>query len=308
VKRVVLTLLILLLAAYAGGGLWAGATIALEAPDNPVTVTPEDVGLDWEDVIIESDGLSLPGWWIPSSSPRAVLVWAHGGGSNRHSIFWDSLGFYRALREAGISVLTFDQRDHGNAPADNDRLTMGKDESRDVAAAVSWARDASGGELPIVLMGVSMGGASSILALHGGTEVDALILTDPVLNAVDVINNGGWVSYGYPAWLFTPLSWGTVFFQGVPAGDASPLSRGKALSLPILLLQSPDDPVTRATYSRELAASNPNVAIFEAPSIGADDPCINFKGRWGSHASAYLCHPEWTMGHISTFLAQHINP
>ncbi len=284
------------------GGLYFGATTVLGAADNPVTVSPADVGLDYEEVQIESDGLSLPGWWMPHSSPRGVLVWAHGGGSNRHSTFWDSLGFYKALHDRGISVLTFDQRDHGDAPRDTGKITLGKDESRDVAAAVGWAREKAGRSQPLFLMGVSMGGASSILAVADGLQVDALLLTDPELSAEDVLNQGGWVATGIPGPLFNSITWGAVLFQNIPSGDRSPLTLAKQLTLPTLILQSPDDPVTRAPFARELAADNTYVKLVEAPPVDADDPCINFKGRWGSHASAYLCHPEWTMANLDAFL------
>lgn len=289
--------------------LWLSAAVfvapkmALNAPDNPVDVSPGDVDLAYQDVTIESDGLRLPGWWMEADSPRAILLWVHGGGSNRHSTFFNSLGFYKALHGANVSVLTFDQRNHGNAPRDTGLLSLGLRESRDVAAALDWLNAHNTEGLPVILMGVSMGGASAIHALSDGAHASALILTDAVLNPMDVLARGGWIAYGVPSAFFLPMSWGAVLFEGIQAGSAAPLALAEQLELPVLFLQSPDDPITRAVYARELAEAKPEMRYVEAPPVSADAPCINFKGRWGSHASAYLCHPEWTMQQVMTFLA-----
>lgn len=294
-----LTLILLWLA----GTVFIAPDIALQAPDNPVTVSPADIDLPYRDVVIESDGLELPGWWMAAASPRAILVWAHGGGSNRHSTFFDSLNFYKALVDRGVSVLSFDQRNHGMAPRDTGKISLGLRESRDVAAAIEWAHAHNSEGLPVIVMGVSMGGASAIHALADGAEVDALILTDAVLNPVDVLARGGWIAYGIPSALFLPMSWGAVLFNEVTMGDSAPLALATQLELPTLFMQSPGDPITRAVYARKLAEKRPGMHYVEAPAVSADDPCVSFKGRWGSHASAYLCHPQWTMQQIAQFLA-----
>ncbi len=124
---------------------------------NPVTKTPAAVGLAYQDVTVESDGLALPGWWMPADSPIAELMFIHGAGSNRTSHFIDSLNLYKALTDMGISVLSIDLRNHGNAPKTTGHLTMGLDEHRDVLAMAAWLDARQSTHLPKLVMGASMG-------------------------------------------------------------------------------------------------------------------------------------------------------
>lgn len=303
-RGVAVTLVLLWLAA----SVFVAPEYALRAPDNPVTTTPAAVALEYADITIPSGELQLPGWWIPHSNPRAVLVWAHGGGSNRHSTFFNSLGFYQALHQRGIAVLTFDQRNHGLAPRDTGQLTFGRRESLDVIAALDWLAANTPTDIPVVLMGVSMGGASAIHAIMAVAAPDALILTDALLVPVDVLARGAWIATGLPSALFLPMAWGAVWFENLAAGAEAPLALAERLTLPTLYLQSPDDPITRAVHARALAAKQPNITLLEAPAVDAGDACIDFKGRWGSHASAYLCHPDWTMRVIDQFLSDVLPP
>jgi hypothetical protein len=49
--------------------------------------TPRDAGSDYEDVSFPTeDGLTLRGWYLPSSNGAAVMV-PHGFGNNRETVF-----------------------------------------------------------------------------------------------------------------------------------------------------------------------------------------------------------------------------
>ena len=77
--------------------VWLLASVALLPPyalmidDNPVTSTPADQGVTFEDIQVPSDDLLLEGWWMPAENPRGVVLFAHGAGSNRTSTFVPSL-------------------------------------------------------------------------------------------------------------------------------------------------------------------------------------------------------------------------
>ena len=88
----------------------------------------------------------------------------------------------------------------------------------------------------------------------------------------------------------------------VLSGEAAALERAAQLTLPILAMQDPDDPVTRAQFSRELARRNPRVQLWIAPSIEPDHPDLAWKGGWGSHVSAFEFYPEETIGRIMQFI------
>ena len=49
---------------------------------------------------------------------------------------------------------------------------------------------------------------------------------------------------------------------------------------------------------------NPHAELSFVPYIAAEHPCLADKGRWGTHASSYHCHPDWTMNEVDRFLAR----
>lgn len=275
---------------------------------NPVTDTPAQVGLEYEDILVDSDGLALRGWWIPAPSPRAVILFAHGAGSNRTSWFLPSLEFYKAAHDLGLSVATIDLRNHGNSPRTDGKLGMGSSEWPDMLALSAWL-DARGlSDLPRLGVGLSMGGATLIYALSEGLQLEAAILIDPLLNTYDALKQGGWIAYGLPPELFAPMAWAATRKGGLPKGDRDAGATAQSLTLPILLMQDPDDPITRLPFARELAASNPYVQLEIAPSVPSDGPCLANKGRWGTHVALFKCHKNWTMDAFSDFLTRSLAP
>lgn len=268
--------------------------------------SPADVGLAFEDFTVrpgDSD-LELAGWWMPAAGARAVLVFIHGGGSNRTSSFFDSLKFYRAMVDQGVAVVAIDLRNHGNSGSDGRGLQFGRTEKYDAQAAIGWARERHP-ELPLFAMGISMGGATVIQAAHGGVALDGLILLDSLLDTVDTFRQGAWVETGLPPVLFTPSAWSATQFFGLPGGDTQALERAAALDIPILAIQDPGDPVTRAPFSRELARRNPRVVLWEAPATDPDHPDLAWKERWGSHVSAFTLYPQETVAAIVAFIDAH---
>ncbi len=276
---------------------------AIAVQSAPVVATPADVGLAWEGFSLSpaDGGPQLEGWWMSAATPRAALVFVHGGGSSRTSDFVGSLELYAALVARGISVSTFDLRNHGNSGRDGLGLQFGRSEQHDVLAAIAWTRRRQP-DLPIYLMGTSMGGATAIHAVHGGAEVDGLILFDPLLDTDDVFRQGGWVQTGLPPWLFGPSAWSAQQFFGLPSGEETALARARSLQVPVLLLQDPQDPVTRLPFAQQLADANPAVRLWLAPAVAEDDPRLAWKGRWGSHVAAFQLFPEAVLAQIESFI------
>ncbi|HZG51166.1 MAG TPA: MFS transporter, partial [Pyrinomonadaceae bacterium] len=128
------------------------------------TDTPAAHGAYFEAVSFSSsDGNTLSGWYLPASGAQqqegrgVTFVLTHGLFRSRYEMLERGL----ALRRAGYGVLLYDLRRHGASPAEFS--TIGYDERHDVAAAFSFAR-ARAPEDFIVLMGVSMGAAATLLA------------------------------------------------------------------------------------------------------------------------------------------------
>ena len=268
---------------------------------------PGSRGLDFDDIEIESDGVTLAGWWIPAEKPIAELIFVHGAGSNRISAYVGSLDFYATLNELGISVIAMDLRNHGSSPITDARLHMGATEWADVFAAAQWLDTTQPTALPRFALGASMGGSTVIRALHQGLQATGTILLDPQLGILDSLMHGAQVVTGLPAPLFVLAAQAAIWQYDLPTGSHSPLTHAAALQQPILLLQDWDDPVTRSHYAEALADQNPQVQLKKVPHIAPSDPCIRGRGNWGSHAASHPCHPTWTRQQIATFINERIN-
>ena len=296
-------LALLLLAVCAYITLIAIPQQAIHAQRSAITTSPADVGLVFEEFEVspsDSD-LTLAGWWIPAENARATLVFIHGGGSNRSSSYFSSLDFYRAMVEQGVSLAVIDLRNHGESGSDGRGLQFGRTEKYDAEAAIDWARKKSP-QLPLFAMGISMGGATLIQAVHDGARLDGLILLDSLLDTSDTFKQGAWVETGLPPALFAVSAWAATEYYGLPTGKEQALQRAATLDLPILAIQDPDDPVTRARYSRELAQRNANVTLWIAPAIDPHHPDLAWKNRWGSHVSAFTFYPRETVAQVMAFI------
>ena len=119
---------------------------------NPVTRTPEEVGLDYENVSWESlDGVNLKGWYIPSENSDSLVIFNHfmlgnKAGAKPHedwgNVTVDFMPIYRHLVDAGYSVFTYDLRNHGESDVyDNGRLGLTNTEYQDVVASVRYAKE-----------------------------------------------------------------------------------------------------------------------------------------------------------------------
>jgi len=294
----------LLLATWILPSVFLFPGLATQVGENPVTTTPGDLGLHYEEVIVSSGDLDLAGWWIPAPAPRAVMLFAHGAGSNRTSWFLPSLAFYGTMNELGVSVLTIDLRNHGNSPRSDGKLGMGRTEWPDLVAAAAWLDAQGHTELPRLAMGLSMGGATAVYALHHGLPVNALLLLDPLLNTRDALAHGGWIAYGLPSWLFQPMAWATVTLGALPNLDNDAGVLAATLEVPTLLIQDASDPITRLPFAEQLAAANPMVSLAIAPDTSQDAHCLENKGRWGTHVAAFKCHPKWTRSILEDFLSK----
>jgi len=99
--------------------------------------------------------LRQPEW----SNPRPVVVVCHGVGANRANFF----GYAELAWDLGCHAFAFDFRAHGHSGGST--TTLGAREADDVVATCRWLRANGFEHHPLVLVGVSMGGASALPGL-----------------------------------------------------------------------------------------------------------------------------------------------
>lgn len=120
-------------------------------------------------VFRSSDGVELIG--DRGGSPDApCVILLHGGGQTRHS--WSRA--VDSLLAAGLQVINFDARGHGDSDWSPAGAYALNDRAADLRAVVADLH------VPFVLVGASLGGATAIQAVHEGLRPAGVVLVDIV--------------------------------------------------------------------------------------------------------------------------------
>jgi len=172
---ILLAVLILLLAAvtvfffYFAHGRNFPDLASLVPQDNPVFQSYMELearGRTWletqetEQVSVTSyDGLQLQAVYAPAENAKACVILMHGYRSNGLRDFGGLLSFYG---EKGYSVLLVDQRACGKS--EGKYITYGVKERQDALTWAQYIHQRYDGQLPVILHGLSMGGATVMMA------------------------------------------------------------------------------------------------------------------------------------------------
>lgn len=133
-----------------------------------------EAALDGE-AFVMADGARLPMKVWPAKRPRAVIIGVHGMNDYSNAFAMPAPWFAKR----GITTYSFDQRGFGDT--EHRGLWAGADVmARDLAAVTRIVRQRHG-NLPVYIMGVSMGGGVTMKAMAAGLEVDGAILVAPAI-------------------------------------------------------------------------------------------------------------------------------
>ena len=210
--------------------------------------------MDFQDVTFPSRGerpVALRGWFFPHKRPEGTILVCHGVGANRgdlRHIIW-------LLHDARFQILAFDFRGHGES--DGHTVTYGYAESDDVLGAYDYllARNDVAQDR-VFALGVSMGGASLLLALPRTPAVRAAVV-DSAFGELESIVRHQFRWFPDPA--ITPLARATEFFgwieTGVNVRDVSPLRALGQIDIPLFFLHGSDDKTIPVAETRKLFAA-----------------------------------------------------
>lgn len=124
--------------------------------------------------------------WLPSDSPRAVLVLVHG--LRDHSSRYETI--VRQLNEAGFAVYAFDLRGHGRSEGPRAFVRSFTEYVADLGTFVGRVRERQG-KRPMFLLGHSMGGAIvTLFALSNPNTIQGFALSAPGLKVTDDVTPG----------------------------------------------------------------------------------------------------------------------
>jgi alpha-beta hydrolase superfamily lysophospholipase len=210
-----------------------------------------------------SDGQEIGAWFVPGAEYAASILLVHGIGASRSAC----LGRAKMLATQGYSVLMITLRAHGDSTGDfND---MGYSARHDIVAAVEFLERRLPGD-PIVIHGLSMGGAAAVFASGElGERVCGYILESPYRDLKVAVRNR--LENALPPVLDRIAYLGLIVTSPLILGDLGRISpvdavSGIPASVPVLILAGGEDPVARpdeATEILERVRSHGKLVLFE---------------------------------------------
>ncbi|HZW60998.1 MAG TPA: alpha/beta fold hydrolase [Candidatus Babeliales bacterium] len=192
------------------------------------------------------DNITLSGLFIPRKHAKRAILICHGYGMSKE-LMRRFVSFF-----PHDSILLFDFRAHGESGGHV--ITIGNHEQWDVQAAVDFLHaQPETARLPIVGVGVSMGGATLLGAAAHGVNFQALIIDSSFGRLCDQVSHAFYKYTGLPRFLFMPA---VVFLFEYLAGASPtkvvPVEFISKIHCPVLVVHSLADEMTPATIAQEL--------------------------------------------------------
>ncbi len=240
-------------------------------PSRTIESTPNDIGLDYEEVTLKTDdGVEIAGWFIPAPQARATLLFCHGNGGNiSHRL--ESIEQFHRLH---LSVFIFDYHGYGKSgghPGEKETYLDAKAAWNYLTATRGISPDS------IIIFGRSLGGAvASWLASRHQSKL--VIIESSFLSLPDI------GAYHYP---FLPVKLLARFKYNTK-------DRLTEIKAPILFIHSPEDDVAPYAQGKKL---------YEL--AGEPKEFLQISGR---HNEGYIqSDAEYRRG-IEAFLNKYLTP
>lgn len=236
-------------------------------PKKDIWATPEDVGLQYENVIFNTeDNISLNGWFVPSEQAELTVLFFHGNAGN----ISDRLQTIQMLNELDLNVFIFDYRGYGQSEG----YPTEQGTYKDGLAAWNYLTAKRGiADSSIVIMGRSLGGSIASW-LSARQHPAAAVIESTFTSAADIGSDL------YP-WL--PVRWMIKY-------EYNTIGYLKQIDSPLFMAHSRGDQIVPFHHGQKL---------FEA----ANEPKV-FVELVGLHSSGYLETGEKYREGLQQFLAK----
>ncbi|MBI9075538.1 MAG: alpha/beta hydrolase [Desulfatibacillum sp.] len=238
-------------------------------PTRDFQYTPQDIGLAFEEVFLESTrGNEIHGWYVPCQNARATVLFCHGNAGNiSHRI-----SHVKIFHDLSLSLLIFDYQGFGKSQGNPSEQATYDD------ARAGWDfLVKEKGALPedIVIFGKSLGGAIAI-ELAAEVQPGALFVDSSFTSTYDVAKaHYGWA----PRFLLRNYPYDSI-------------SRISKLQAPVCFFHSQLDDVI--PYEQ-------GVALFQA----APEPKA-FVELSGSHNDGFVKSLDLYSKAIDAFIKEHM--
>ena len=220
----------------------------------------EVLEVPYEEVYVTSyDGLKLAGRYYHLKDNAPLIIFFHG---YRCSSVRDGNGIFLYTRKLGFNVLLVDQRAHGKS--EGSTITFGVKGRFDCKSWVDYAIERFGKEQKIYLSGLSMGGATVLMASDIGLPKNVIgILADCPYSSPKAILCSVIKQMGFPVKLTYQMAKLSAKWIGkFDVEEASAIEAIKNSQIPILILHGDADDFVPCGMSIDCqAAGKENVRL-----------------------------------------------
>jgi len=213
--------------------------------------------------LITEDSLKLVAWQVEVEQPKGTIIFISGIHNPSVTYFFPHA---QMMKNNGYSSLLIELRAHGES--EGNKIALGMEEYLDVKAGVNFLKnDEKYKDLPIIIFGVSMGGATAINSIGQIEDIDGLISLSAYSTWADVFCDN-MIELGVPkfiAELEKPFVWLYLCFDyGFDKITINPLNEIKKLKgRPALLMHSREDSqVPFKSYERLVESIDDNVSTY----------------------------------------------
>lgn len=223
-----------------------------------------DYGLKEKQIYVKtSDNLDIWTSEIYTENPKAVIIYLSGILQPSVTYFY---GHAKYMKDKGYASFLLEVRGHGKS--DGDRICLGYEEVKDVQAVVDYIKSKEEyNDVPIIIQGVSMGGAIAVNSFGQIKEIDGLIAMSAYSSFEEVIGDK-LDSFGMPGFIVAAgkgllkTSLSLIFDQDTVA-HMKPIEQIKnSEGRPMLLVACTGDTEVMVSNIYRLKGANPEAKVW----------------------------------------------
>jgi uncharacterized protein len=277
------TFLLIITALFLILSLW-GFYISIKPPKIVSTISPKDLGLDYQEVSFPAeDNVILRGWLIPArkATTGKTIIALHGYPADKGNVL-PAIAFLAQT----FNLFLFDFRYLGESSGSYS--TVGAKETNDLLGAIAFLK--SRGLQEFGVWGFSMGGAVALMAAPKAPEIKAVV-SESSYARLDLMAAA---LFNIPL-LKHPLGWLTGvwgrIFLGIDLKDVSPMNAASKLRIPVFIIHSTSDSVISFDHALMLKDSlrhNAKAELWLRDNLRHGELGSDYRTRIGAFFDQHL--------------------
>lgn len=192
--------------------------------------------------VTTADGIALDGWLFrPAEQSRGLVVLLHGKDINRQHF----VGAAKRFVKQGFAVVAYDQRAHGASTGEF--VTYGANEVNDLRSVIDEALGRVGRELPVAVVGESLGAAVAIQAAAVEPRIRAVVAAASFADLETMVDDAA-----LPSKFKAGVRREAEREAGFLVADISPAKSATKIDVPTMLMHGSEDTFVPMKHSLKI--------------------------------------------------------